>query len=88
MKNYPPFLINTHFFYVVSKIHCVWLVNGELQVLFECVRDGSINLEAAPVNLVINKELVQEYLDQKKHIPHIQKMITMQSTEGLKVTQH
>ena len=73
--------------YVASKIHCVWLVNGELQALFECVRDGSVNLEAAPVHLVKNKELVQEYLDRKKHIPHIQKMITMQSTEGLKVTQ-
>ena len=54
-------------------------------MLFEC--DGATNLEVAPVNLVINKELVQEYLGQKKHIPHIQKMITMQSTEGLKVTQ-
>ena len=73
--------------YVVSKIHCVWLVNGELQVLFECVHDGAINLEAAPVDLVKNKELVQEYLDRKKHIPHIQKMITMQSTEGLQVIQ-
>ncbi len=50
-------------------------------MLFEC--DGATNLEVAPVNLV-NKELVQEYLGQKKHIPHIQKM---QSTEGLKVTQ-
>ena len=66
--------------YVVSKIHCVWLVNEELQVLFECVCNGAVNLEAAPVHLVENKELVQEYLDRKKHIPHIQKMITMQST--------
>lgn len=74
--------------YVASRIHCVWLLNGELQGLFECVHDGSINLEAAPVHLVINKELLQEYyLDQKKHIPHIQKMITMQSMGGLQVTQ-
>ena len=45
------FLINAHFLYVlqcfvVSKIHCVWLVNGELKVLFECVHEGS--LEVAP----------------------------------------
>jgi len=73
--------------YVASKIRGVWLVNGELQVLFECVHDGSVDLEVTPVHLVKNKELVQEYLDQKKHIPHIQKMITMESTEGLKVTQ-
>ena len=56
-------------------------------MLFECVCNGAVNLEAAPVHLVENKELVQEYLDRKKHIPHIQKMITMQSTEGLQVTQ-
>ena len=72
--------------YLVSKIHCVWLVNGELQVLFEYLNDGVIDLEAASVHLVKNKELVQEYLDKKKHIPHIQKMITMQSTEGFQVT--
>lgn len=71
---------------MVSKVHCVWLVNGELQVLFESVSDGSINLEAAPVHSVKNKEIVQEYLDRKKHIPHIQKMITMHSTEGIQVT--
>ena len=45
-------------------------------MLFEC--DGATNLEVAPVNLVINKELVQEYLGQKKHIPHIQKMSNLQ----------
>ena len=56
---------------MASKVHCVWLVNGELQVLFECVHEGAINLEAAPAHLVQNKELVQEYLDRKKYIPHI-----------------
>ena len=79
-------LITAHLFlqcYVVEKIHCVWLVNGELQVLFEC--DRSTGLESAPVHSVKNKELVQEYLDRRRHIPHIQKIITMQSTEGLEV---
>ena len=72
---------------MASKVHCVWLTNGELQVLFEC-NEGPNQLEATPVCFVKNKELVQEYLDQRKHIPHIQRTITMQSTEGLQVTQH
>ena len=61
------------------------MINGELRVLFEC--EGPTELEAAPIHLVKNKELVQEYLDRKTHIPHIQKTYIMQSTEGLQVTQ-
>lgn len=70
--------------YVASKVHCVWLINGELRVLFEC--EGPSQLEATPIHLVRNKELVKDYLEQKKHIPHIRKTVTMQSTEGLQVT--
>lgn len=65
---------------MVSKIHYFWLINGELQVLFECVHDKEINLEAAPVHLVKNKELVQVYLDWK-HIPHMKKINLLSSNE-------
>ena len=54
-------------------------------MLFEC--EGTNQLESASIHLVKNKELVQEYLDRKKHIPHIQKTVSIQGTEGLQVTQ-
>ena len=40
---------------------------------------------SGPVNLVLNKELVQQYLDSMDNIPHIRKITTLESTAGLQV---
>ena len=43
--------------YLAEKVHCVWLVNGEMKVLFEYKQpDGRPGqLMSGPINLVINK---------------------------------
>ena len=39
-------------------------MNGELRVLFEYkLREGAGQLISGPVNLVINKELIEQYID-------------------------
>ena len=63
--------------YVADKIHCVWLVDGEMKVLFEYKEfEGpeQLAMGSAPIDLVINKELIQEYLDNTEHIPHIKQL--------------
>ena len=55
-----------------------------MNVLFESKKfTGPDHLGSAPIELISNKELVQEYLDKMKYIPHIQRMITMEPTTGL-----
>lgn len=72
--------------YVADKVHCVWLVDGEMKVLFQCKEfEGPEQLGSTPIHMVLNKELVQEYLDNTEHIPHIRKTITLEPTEGLQV---
>lgn len=72
---------------MADKVHCVWLVDGVVKVLFECKQfQGPEQLGSAPIDLVLNKELIQEYLDNTEHIPHIRRVITMEPTEGLQVT--
>ena len=59
---------------MADKIHCVWLADGEMRVLFESKEfDGPEQLGCAPINLVVNKELIQEYLEKMEHIPHVKK---------------
>ena len=70
--------------YNVDKVHCVWLSDGEMKVLFE--RKGlpePDNLKAAHVQFVRNKEMVTEYLKKTEFIPHIQTVITMEPTAEL-----
>ena len=81
-------IITLHMFllqrYVADKIHCVWLADGEMNVLFECKDfQGPDHLGAAPVELISNKELVQKYLDETEYIPHIQRVVTLESTSQL-----
>ena len=75
--------------YLAEKVHCVWLVNGEMKVLFEYKQpDGRPGqLMSGPINLVINKELIQQYINSMDHIPHIQKITTttLVPTVGLHV---
>ena len=64
----------------------MWLVNNQMKVLFEQkLSEGRNELISGPVKLVSNKEVIQEYLDSMNNIPHIQKITTMQSAEGLQV---
>lgn len=73
---------------MADKVHCVWLADGEMKVLFQCKQfEGPEQLGSAPIDLVANKELIQEYLDSTEHIPHIRRVVTMESTEGLQVTE-
>jgi hypothetical protein len=73
--------------YVAAKVHCVWLVDGEMKVLFESKDSrGPESLASAPIDMVVNKELIQQYLDSMEHIPHIKRTITMEATVGLQVT--
>ena len=66
--------------YVAEKVHCVWLSNGEAQILFECKGE---NLLSVHIDCISNKSLVQEYLDQMQFIPHFKRTVTMESTIGL-----
>ena len=71
-----------HFF--AERVHCVWLSDGEMNVLFECKEfAGPDHLGSAPLELICNKEVVQQYLDKMKYIPHIQRTVTMEPTTGL-----
>ena len=70
--------------YVADKVYCVWLADGELTVLFESNKFvGPDHLGSAPMDLISNKELVQEYLDKMKYIPHTRRMVTLEPTAGL-----
>ena len=70
-------------FYFAEKIHCVWLADGEVHVLFECKEfEGPDHLGSASIQAIQNKELVQQYLDTMKYIPHIERIITMVPTTG------
>ena len=37
------------------------------------------------IKFISNKSLVQEYLDEMQFIPHFKKVVTMESTAGLRV---
>ena len=63
----------------MDKVHCVWMADGELNVLFEC-REVLIT---AHLEDITNKEVVLEYLAKTEYIPHIQTTITMEPTVGL-----
>ena len=73
-------------YYIADKIHCVWISDGDIKVLFES-RDftGPEHLGSAEINFIINRELVFKYLDNIEYIPHIQTMVTMMPTAELKV---
>ena len=61
----------------------MWLVDGEMKVLFEEDQPGQ--LISGPVNMVMNKDLIQKYLDSMEHIPHIKKVVSLEPTLGLQV---
>ena len=74
--------------YLADKVHCVWLVNGKLRVLFEYkLPEGAGQLISGHVNLVINKELIQQYIDSMDHTPQFRKITTttLEPTVGLHV---
>ena len=53
-------------------------------VLFECKEfAGPDHLGSAPIELINNRELMQDYLDKMEYIPHIQRMVTMEPTARL-----
>ena len=75
--------------YVAEKVHCVWLSDGDLHVLFESkMFEGPDHLGCALVGSISNKELVQEYLDTMVSIPHIERLITMVPVTGLPFTKN
>ena len=53
-------------------------------VLFVCNEfAGPDHLGSAPIELINNRELMQDYLDKMEYIPHIQRMVTMEPTARL-----
>ena len=66
----------------MDKIHCVWIADGEMNVLFEKNSD----LKAARIEFVRNKQMVLDYLSKTEYIPHIQTVITLEPTAGLETT--
>ena len=58
----------------MEKVHCVWLSDGEMKVLFETKELP--RPRAVPSQFVSNKELVAEYLAKTGYIPHIRTVIT------------
>ena len=62
----------------------MWLVDEEMNVLFEA-NDQPGKLVSGPVDMVINIDLIQKYLDGIDHIPHIRKSFSLEPTLGLKV---
>ena len=68
----------SHQLYVAEKVHCVWLADGDVHVLFESkMFEGPDHLGCALVETISNKEVVQEYLKTMVSIPHIERHITM-----------
>ena len=60
-----------------------------MKVMFDYKQDdcvtGDQRLISGPVSLVVNKDLVQKYLDSMKHIPEIKKTFDLVPTSGLQV---
>ena len=81
--------LNFHFHflqYVAEKIHCVWLADGETNILFECKDfDGPEHLGSTVIDCIANKKLVEEYLSTMECIPHFHwvRTMSMESTVGL-----
>ena len=71
----------------MDKVHCVWMSDGELNVLCETKeKPNPENLKAVHVQCVSNKEIVAEYLAKTDYIPHIETVITMQPTSRLQTS--
>ena len=71
----------------MEKVHCVWLSDGEMKVLFETKElPRPDNLRAVPFQFISNKELVTEYLTKTEYIPHIRTVITMEPTPTLQTS--
>ena len=67
----------------------MWLVDGEMKVLFDYKEeDQPVQLVSGSIDLVINKHLIQEYLDTMEHIPHIKKSFSLEPTSGLDVNDY
>ena len=57
---------------------------GEMKILFKSKRfEGPEQLGSAPFDLVLNEDLIREYLHSMEHIPHIKRTIIMEPTKGL-----
>ena len=57
-----------------------------MKVLFDYKEeDRPVQLVSGPIDLVINKDLIQKYLDTMEHITHIKKSFILEPTSGLDV---
>lgn len=57
-----------------------------MKVLFDYKEeDRPVQLVSGPIDLVINKDLIQKYLDTMEHITHIKKSFSLEPTSGLDV---
>ena len=65
----------------MDKVHCVWITDGEMNVLFSEKND---NLKTTRIKFVRNKEMVLEYLSKMDYIPHIRTVVTMEPTSEIK----
>lgn len=54
-----------------EKVHCVWMTNGVLKVLYESGDfSGPDHLGVTTTQHIKNPEVVQEYLERNDCIPH------------------
>lgn len=57
-----------------------------MKVLFDYKEeDRPVQLVSGSIDLVINKDLIQKYLDTMEHITHIKKSFSLEPTSGLDV---
>lgn len=74
----------SQYFFIAEKIHCVWMTNGVISVLFDCQGfTGLEKLQSAPLDCIINKRLVREYLDKVGCIPSIKQTMTLLETKTI-----
>ena len=60
------------------------MTNNVVNVLFDCQEfDGLEKLQSAPLECVVNKHLVQEYLDLVGFIPNIKQTVTIIATTDI-----
>ena len=68
-----------------EKIHCVWLKDGVIKVLYECSKfPGPDHLGVTTRDFIKNQNLVDEYLESNNYIPHFTTNIDMEAIKLMK----
>ena len=66
-------------YYRVDKVHCVWISDGEVNVLIETDE----KLRTVRFEFVLNKDIVTKYLSSIEYVPHLETVITMKQSADI-----